>query len=54
MSNHSASIEQQKEEIELGIIGMGDMGRMYANRLSQHGWKRYFLSCHFESVDIQS
>ncbi|CAM0137388.1 prephenate dehydrogenase (NADP(+)) [Umbelopsis sp. WA50703] len=40
MSNHSASIEQQKEEIELGIIGMGDMGRMYANRLSQHGWKR--------------
>ncbi|KAJ2956481.1 hypothetical protein NQZ79_g7671 [Umbelopsis isabellina] len=40
MSNDPTSIEKQKNEIELGIIGMGDMGRMYANRLSQHGWKR--------------
>ncbi|KAG2181143.1 hypothetical protein INT43_008725 [Umbelopsis isabellina] len=40
MSNSPTSIEKQKNEIELGIIGMGDMGRMYANRLSQHGWKR--------------
>ena len=23
----------------VGIIGMGDMGRMYARRLSDAGWK---------------
>jgi prephenate dehydrogenase (NADP+) len=23
----------------IGIIGMGDMGRMYARRLSDAGWK---------------
>jgi len=23
----------------VGIIGMGDMGKMYARRLSQAGWK---------------
>jgi prephenate dehydrogenase (NADP+) len=25
----------------LGIIGMGAMGRMYANYLANSGWKRY-------------
>jgi phosphoglycerate dehydrogenase-like enzyme len=40
MSIDQFDIEWQKANIELGIIGMGDMGRMYANRLSQYGWKR--------------
>lgn len=28
-----------KESFVVGLIGMGDMGRMYAERLSQAGWK---------------
>jgi phosphoglycerate dehydrogenase-like enzyme len=27
------------EDISVGIIGMGDMGKMYAHRLSQAGWR---------------
>ncbi|KAI9314838.1 hypothetical protein BX666DRAFT_417628 [Dichotomocladium elegans] len=30
----------EKETIELGIIGAGGMGRFYAQRLSKAGWKR--------------
>ena len=40
MSTDHTSIEWQKENVELGIIGMGDMGRMYASKLSQIGWKK--------------
>jgi len=25
--------------IAVGIIGMGDMGKMYARRISEAGWK---------------
>jgi prephenate dehydrogenase len=40
MSTDHTGIEWQKENVELGIIGMGDMGRMYASKLSQIGWKK--------------
>ena len=29
------------EQPAIGLIGMGDMGRMYAKYLSKAGWKRY-------------
>jgi prephenate dehydrogenase (NADP+) len=28
-----------ENEKSIGIIGMGDMGKMYARRLSDAGWK---------------
>lgn len=28
-----------QEDIEVGIIGMGDMGRLYATKLAAAGWK---------------
>lgn len=28
-----------KDSFVVGLIGMGDMGRMYAERLSEAGWK---------------
>ena len=31
------------DKVQVGIIGMGDMGRMYAQRFSQAGW-RYISS----------
>lgn len=30
----------EKETLAIGIIGMGEMGKMYAERLSRGGWKR--------------
>lgn len=27
-------------DIKIGLIGMGDMGKMYARRLLQGGWSR--------------
>jgi prephenate dehydrogenase (NADP+) len=27
------------EDITVGIIGMGDMGKMYTRKLSEAGWK---------------
>lgn len=33
--------EQEKETIEIGIIGAGGMGRFYAQTLSNAGWKKY-------------
>lgn len=33
-----ASIEEQPT---IGLIGMGEMGKMYAKRLSDAGWKKY-------------
>ncbi|KAG2185268.1 hypothetical protein INT44_002058 [Umbelopsis vinacea] len=43
MSTDHTSIEWQKENVQLGIIGMGDMGRMYASKLSQIGWKKIYV-----------
>lgn len=34
-------MENEKETVRIGIIGMGEMGKMYADRLSKGGWKRY-------------
>lgn len=28
-----------KESVEVGIIGMGDMGRLYASKLVEGGWR---------------
>lgn len=28
-----------QSEISVGIIGMGDMGKMYARRISAAGWR---------------
>jgi prephenate dehydrogenase (NADP+) len=28
-----------QEDAMIGIIGMGDMGKMYAQRLSDAGWR---------------
>ncbi|SCU87253.1 LAME_0D09362g1_1 [Lachancea meyersii CBS 8951] len=35
----SRLIERWKQTKIIGIIGMGDMGQMYAERFGQHGWK---------------
>lgn len=32
--------EQEKESIQIGIIGAGGMGRFYANTFSKAGWKK--------------
>lgn len=32
--------ENEKETIEIGIIGAGGMGRFYAQRLAKAGWKK--------------
>lgn len=29
-----------KETFQIGIIGMGDMGRLYANKFAEGGWKQ--------------
>jgi prephenate dehydrogenase len=31
--------EVEMEAVSVGIIGMGDMGRLYARRFSEAGWK---------------
>ncbi|KAI1497776.1 prephenate dehydrogenase [Biscogniauxia marginata] len=38
-TNVSLSIPPEMENFIVGIIGMGDMGKMYARRLSDAGWK---------------
>ena len=37
--NLTAVNKAPKKEIVVGIIGMGDMGKMYARRISEAGWK---------------
>lgn len=36
--NPSSPVEEQPT---IGLIGMGSMGKMYANYLSGAGWKKY-------------
>lgn len=38
-STPAASIPAGMENFTVGLIGMGDMGRMYAERLSEAGWR---------------
>lgn len=35
-----SSYNNEKETLEIGIIGLGDMGLMYAKRLVAYGWKK--------------
>ncbi|KAM0458603.1 hypothetical protein ACHAPV_005995 [Trichoderma viride] len=42
-STQAASIPAGMENFTVGLIGMGDMGRMYAERLSEAGWR--ILAC---------
>lgn len=35
--------KSEKETTEIGIIGLGGMGLMYANRILKAGWKRFVL-----------
>lgn len=30
----------EQQTIAIGIIGMGEMGKMYAERLSKGGWEK--------------
>jgi len=32
-------MNSKMENISIGIIGMGDMGKMYAQRFSKAGWR---------------
>lgn len=34
------SYDNEKETLEIGIIGLGDMGLMYAKRIIASGWKK--------------
>jgi glutamyl-tRNA reductase len=36
-SNHDE--QKLKGTLQIGIIGMGDMGRLYANKFAEGGWK---------------
>jgi prephenate dehydrogenase (NADP+) len=38
-STQTTSIPAGMENFTVGLIGMGDMGRMYAERLSEAGWR---------------
>lgn len=35
----SRDIPARMENFVVGLIGMGDMGRMYAEKLSEAGWR---------------
>ncbi|KAG9299585.1 hypothetical protein G9A89_020756 [Geosiphon pyriformis] len=35
-----ATPEKEKDELEIGFIGLGDMGLMYAKKILKAGWKR--------------
>ncbi|KAK5994583.1 putative prephenate dehydrogenase [Cladobotryum mycophilum] len=42
-SNTSTVVPPGMENFVVGLIGMGDMGRMYAERLSEAGWSDYII-----------
>lgn len=35
----SSNVPPEMKEFIVGIIGMGDMGKMYAQKLSDAGWR---------------
>lgn len=39
MSSPVQPVPQGMENFTVGLIGMGDMGKMYAERLSAAGWR---------------
>jgi prephenate dehydrogenase len=36
----SSALAEEQARIEIGIIGMGDMGRLYAQRFADAGWQQ--------------
>lgn len=38
-SSQTAQVPEGMEGFTVGIIGMGDMGKMYARRLAAAGWR---------------
>ncbi|KAF0373301.1 Prephenate dehydrogenase [Gigaspora margarita] len=48
--------EHEKGEVEIGIIGLGEMGLMYAKRIVKAGWKRVNVCdrpSHYEQLKVQ-
>ena len=39
MASHTQVVPERMEKFVVGLIGMGDMGKMYAERLSAAGWR---------------
>lgn len=39
MASHTQTVPDGMENFVVGLIGMGDMGKMYAERLSAAGWR---------------
>ncbi|RBQ71667.1 hypothetical protein FVER14953_10326 [Fusarium verticillioides] len=39
MASQSQPVPEGMENFVVGLIGMGDMGKMYAERLSAAGWR---------------
>jgi len=39
MAKTSSAVPPWMEDFTVGLIGMGDMGKMYARRLSAAGWR---------------
>lgn len=38
-ASSASHVPKDMEDFVVGIIGMGDMGKMYARRLSAAGWR---------------
>lgn len=38
--NQGETLANEMDTIQLGIIGMGDMGKLYARKLFDAGWKK--------------
>ncbi|PNY26733.1 Prephenate dehydrogenase [NADP(+)] [Tolypocladium capitatum] len=41
MTSSSSAVPAGMESYIVGLIGMGDMGKMYADRLSAAGWRAH-------------
>jgi prephenate dehydrogenase (NADP+) len=39
MASQPQSVPEGMEKFVVGLIGMGDMGKMYAEKLSAAGWR---------------
>lgn len=49
VSPHVTTSSLLRDQPTIGLIGMGAMGRMYANRLSDAGWRKC-VDCHRKSA----
>ena len=50
LSTMSKASIRDRSAISVGIIGMGDMGKMYALRVSKAGWKYVPGPCWFSFI----